>query len=349
MKILYAVQATGNGHISRAMELIPHLRRYATVDVFLSGSNSHLPIDVPVIYRSKGVSLYHNSTGGLDYWKIIRGIHPLTLRKEINDLPVEKYDLIINDFEFITAASCAKKKIPSVQLGHQASFQSPLTPRPRIKNAFGEWILKNYARTSYHIGLHFEQYDDFIFHPVIKKEILDAEPVDKGHITIYLPSYPEYVLEKIFRSFRYLQFHIFSKETKQPVKKNNILFFPVNKMLFNQSLIECTGIVTGAGFETPAEALYLGKKIMAIPSRGQYEQQCNAAALQKLGVTCPQKIDANFQNMIYQWLNTKNLPAINYKYVIPQVLDCLFAIHANMKRSYGNDSVEMTYNSAFPA
>ena len=110
MKILYAVQATGNGHISRAMELIPHLRRYATVDVFLSGNNSHLPIDVPVTYRSKGVSLYYNSTGGLDYWKIIRGIHPLTLRKEINDLPVEKYDLVINDFEFITAAACSKKK-----------------------------------------------------------------------------------------------------------------------------------------------------------------------------------------------------------------------------------------------
>jgi hypothetical protein len=28
MKILYAVQATGNGHISRAIELMPHLEKY---------------------------------------------------------------------------------------------------------------------------------------------------------------------------------------------------------------------------------------------------------------------------------------------------------------------------------
>ncbi|NBR37369.1 MAG: hypothetical protein EBT80_08470 [Chitinophagales bacterium] len=42
MKIFYAVQATGNGHISRAMTLMPHLQKWGTVDVFLSGNNSHL-------------------------------------------------------------------------------------------------------------------------------------------------------------------------------------------------------------------------------------------------------------------------------------------------------------------
>jgi len=38
MKILYAVQATGNGHIARAIEMMPHLQKYGEVDVFLSGS-----------------------------------------------------------------------------------------------------------------------------------------------------------------------------------------------------------------------------------------------------------------------------------------------------------------------
>ncbi len=66
MKIFYAVQATGNGHISRAMELLPYLEQYGTVDIFLSGDNSHLVMDAPVKYRSRGVSLYYNSTGGLN-------------------------------------------------------------------------------------------------------------------------------------------------------------------------------------------------------------------------------------------------------------------------------------------
>jgi spore coat polysaccharide biosynthesis predicted glycosyltransferase SpsG len=150
-------KATGNGHISRAMELLPYLQEYGSVDIFLSGDNSNLAMDAPVKYRSKGLGLYYNCTGGLNYWQIIKGIHPLRLRQEIRDLPVEKYDLVINDFEYITAAACAKKKIASVNFGHQASFQSHHTPRPEKKNTTGEWILKSYAKASRYIGLHFKQ------------------------------------------------------------------------------------------------------------------------------------------------------------------------------------------------
>jgi UDP:flavonoid glycosyltransferase YjiC (YdhE family) len=33
MKILYAVQGTGNGHVSRACDVIPELKKYAQVDI----------------------------------------------------------------------------------------------------------------------------------------------------------------------------------------------------------------------------------------------------------------------------------------------------------------------------
>jgi uncharacterized protein (TIGR00661 family) len=330
MKIFYAVQATGNGHVSRAMELLPHLEQYGTVDIFLSGDNSHLVMDAPVKYRSKGLSLYFNSTGGLDYWKILRGFHPLKLRKEINDLPVEKYDLIINDFEFITAAACTKKRIPSIQLGHQASFQSNATPRPSTKNGIGEWILKNYAKATHHIGLHFDRYDEFIFPPIIKQEILGADPSDRNYITVYLPAYSALQLEKIFQTFRDVQFQVFTKETSHTTRKGNITFLPVSKAAFNQSMIHCTGIITGAGFETPAEALHLGKKLMCIPVRGQYEQICNAAALEKLGVSCLKKPDHDFSSILYSWLQNNETVSVNYSRSIPMVMDRLFSVHENI-------------------
>jgi uncharacterized protein (TIGR00661 family) len=248
MKIFYAIQATGNGHISRAMELLPHLERYGAVDIFLSGANASLVLDAPVKYRSKGLSLFYNCTGGLDYWKMLRGYHPFKLRNEIQELPVEKYDLVINDFEYITAASCVKKRIPSVQFGHQASFQSDKTPRPASKSSVGEWLLKNYARATHHVGFHFEKYDDFIFHPVIKKEIVDAEPSDDNYTAVYL----EFQLEEIFHQFNEFYFQIFSRECRQPTASKNIQFFPVDKNLFNYSLIHCSGLITGGGFETPA-------------------------------------------------------------------------------------------------
>lgn len=324
MKIFYAVQATGNGHISRSMELLPHLQQYGEVDIFLSGNNSNLALDAPVKYRSKGLSLYYNCNGGLDFWQLFKEFQPLRLKQEIRDLPVEKYDLVINDFDYITAAACAKKKIPSVNFGHQASFQSTYTPRPVIKSKTGEWVLKNYAKATHYIGLHFKAYDDFIFTPVVKKEILAAEPTDGGYITVYLPSYCEPQLLSIFNQFPDTRFEIFCSQTTQPKKQGHITLLPVSKALFNESFIHCSGIITGGGFETPAEALHLGKKIISVPIRSQYEQQCNAAALKQLGILTLKSLDAEFSNHFTKWMNERKRLKMDYSKTVPRCMDHLF-------------------------
>jgi uncharacterized protein (TIGR00661 family) len=306
MKIFYAVQATGNGHISRAMEILPHLKQYGEVDLFLSGANSTLQLNASVKYRSKGVCFFYSNSGGLNYFQTVKKFAPLRVIKEARDLPVEKYDLVINDFECITSLACAMKKIPSVNFGHQASFQSTKSPRPKNKNLLGEFVLNNYARASQYIGLHFKRYDDFILPPVIKKSILLAESMDKGHITVYLPSFSDKLVSNYLSLIKDFRFEVFSKEIKQPVTQNNISFIPVNKDAFNKSLITCHGIITNSGFETPAEALSLGKKLLVIPIKGQYEQLCNATALEEMGV---QKINSpgeNFSNTFANWINKKN-------------------------------------------
>jgi len=305
MKILYAVQATGNGHISRAMELLPYLGEYGETDIFLSGANSSLDLDFPVKYRSKGLSLFYTCKGKLDYSKTALALAPLRLRKEVKALPVEKYDLVLNDFECITAMACAAKKIPSINFGHQASFYSANTPRPKEKSKMGEWILKNYARASFYIGLHFQQYDNFILPPVIKKEINKAQPADKGFFAVYLPSYCENIIEKYFHPLAPHRFHIFSGQTKNSKRSGNITFMPVDKSLFNEALINCSGMITGAGFETPAEALRLEKKLMVVPVKGQYEQQCNAAALEQMGIKKLDKLDDDFTDHFKEWVGSK--------------------------------------------
>ncbi len=133
MKIFYAVQATGNGHIARALEILPHLQSYGEVDIFLSGSNAILRNDLPVKYVSRGVSLFYRSTGGLDYWEIIKQLNWLRIRKEAKNLPLKEYDLVISDFEFISCVAAKLQKVPLVHLGHQASFISARVPRPLKK------------------------------------------------------------------------------------------------------------------------------------------------------------------------------------------------------------------------
>ena len=324
--MLYAVQATGNGHISRAMELLPYLKQYGEVDIFLSGANSSLSFCPAIKYRSKGLSLFFTCNGSLSYRKTIGLCSPYRLWKEVRELPVEKYDLVLNDFECITAMACAQKKIPSVNFGHQASFMSDRTPRPQQKSRLGEWILKNYARASFYVGLHFQRYDEFILPPVIKKEICEAEPSDKGFITVYLPSYCEKVMTKFFHTLSDFCFRIFSQNVNEIKRNRNITFLPVDKDLFNESLINCTGIITGAGFETPAEALKLGKKLMVIPVKGHYEQQCNAAALEKIGIKKIDRLDDDFHSHFYTWMSSCIPPAINYTHSTEAIIEELLKL-----------------------
>src|SRR5688572_20814395 len=110
LKILYAVQATGNGHISRAAELLPYLSEHGEVDVFLSGSNSHLDVGLPIKYRSKGLSLIYNCNGGINKLAVVSNMNFPKLYREARSLPVEKYDVVLNDFDFVTSWACKLKE-----------------------------------------------------------------------------------------------------------------------------------------------------------------------------------------------------------------------------------------------
>ena len=324
MKIFYAVQATGNGHISRAIQLYPYLQKYGTVDFFLSGNNASLTTGLPIQYKSRGCSLHYSSCGGLDYWNIAKNIEPIRLYKEAKALPLKEYDVVINDFESITSLACKLQNVHSIQFGHQASFISDATPRPEKKSIMGELILKHYAPSPKNIGLHFDKYDSFIYPPIIKDEITNAEPTNLKHITIYLPSFQKDCLEKAFKKVKDVAFHWFLSDVDFRYTEGNITYYPINQKLFNESLISCDGIITGGGFETPAEALYLGKKILSIPIQNHYEQECNAEALKQMGIPVIYEVGTNFDEIIENWLNSDiQYPSMQANN-IPETLKILF-------------------------
>ena len=61
-----------------------------------------------------------------------------------------------------------------------------------------------------------------------------------------------------FRNIR-IRNGIFSLNIRLRHMKREYKGNPVNNELFNKSLETCNGLLTGGGFEGPAEALYLGK------------------------------------------------------------------------------------------
>lgn len=308
MKILYGIQGTGHGHISRAREIIPLLAEKADVDVLISGYNCKMSLDdIPIIHK-RGISLAYDSKGGVSYLQTALNIKPVTFLQDVNQLKIDQYDLIISDYEPITSWAALNSEIPLIGLSHQAAFLSPKSPRPRKKSLIAEQVLRHFAPCNRPFGFHFKRYDSFILPPIIRKDVRDLIPRSGNHITVYLPAFDHETLVSIFSQCKSKDWQLFSPLCDTPYQKENVHVFPVGNKPFLDSMKNSYGVVTSAGFETCAETMYLGKKLLVIPIQNQYEQLCNAAALNEMGVHVIFKLDAAFKERIEHWI--KNAPIV---------------------------------------
>jgi len=309
MKILYAIQGTGNGHISRARDIVPELQKYGTVDLLLSGYQVDLDFPYPIKYRLKGLSFIFGKKGAVSLWETAKRLRPFSFFSDVFSLPVEQYDIVINDFEPVSAWACKWKHIPCIALSHQSAVLSRNAPRPHVGGIVGKLLLKYYAPYSDYYGFHFERYDTKVFLPVIRKEIAQLPVTREDHYTVYLPAYDDKALMQVLGRISNVTWHVFSKHNKTAYTSGNVLITPVENTAFLRSLASCQGALLGAGFEGPAEALFLKKKLLVVPMKAQYEQQCNAAALEKLGVPVVGKFNDAATAVIREWVeNGKILP-----------------------------------------
>ncbi|AZB08923.1 glycosyl transferase [Chryseobacterium sp. G0162] len=316
MKILYAFQGTGNGHVARAQEIIPILKKYASVDTLISGHQSQLKADFDINFQYRGISLLYNKTGGLSYRKTFTDNSFIDAAKTIRGLELSQYDLIINDYEPLTGWASKLKKLPMIELSHQASMSFPETPKPQKKDFLGEMILKYYVPSERKIGFHFENYHPQIKKPVIRRKIRNLNPYKKGYYLVYLPSFADENIIKVLRKIP-VEWKVFSKYSKVQVKVKNVEVFPIDEIQYLKYFEGCEGILCNAGFETPAEALFMDKKLFVIPIHNQYEQECNACALDKMGI--PNSKVLNLQE-IMEWVASDHHLKVDYPDNIEEIL-----------------------------
>ncbi|MEP7254846.1 MAG: glycosyltransferase family protein [Ferruginibacter sp.] len=329
MKILYAIQGTGNGHLSRARDIIPILQKKGELDILVSGIQADVELPYPVKYKFKGLSFIFGKKGGIDLIKTYQKSNLKQLYKEIKSLPIDEYDLVINDFEPVSAWACKMKHRHCIGLSHQAAVINKKSPKPKKKDVIGRAVLHNYAPVTEAYGFHFGAYDKNIFTPVIRNQIRQAKPVSDDHYTVYLPAYSDERIIKVLGEIKNISWQVFSKHSKKEYKENNVHIRPINNDDFIESLITCTGVLCGAGFETPAEALYLKKKLMAIPMKGQYEQQCNAAALKTMGVPVIKSLKKKHLDKIKAWVEGKQLILVNYPNSTERIINMIIKNHAD--------------------
>ena len=314
MKVLYAIQGTGNGHLSRALDVVPLLQaRCAQLDVLVSGPPADLPLPFDVRYKAQGMGFVFGKKGGINFVKTFLQFNSAKFLHEVRHLPVEDYDLVISDFEPVSSWACKLRHVPCVALSHQSAVMHRAAPRPDDEDPAGRAVLKHYAPSTAQYGFHFQRYAPEIFTPVIRQQVRELTPRNEGHYTVYLPAYEEEILvERLQHLSRTARWEVFSKHSRTPAEYGNVRLWPVSGSAFLDSLARSAGVLCGAGFETPAEALYLGKKLLVMPMKQQYEQQCNAAALAKMNVPVIKNFKDKSLDFVDQWLQQDEVVAVDY-------------------------------------
>jgi len=324
MNILFAIQGTGNGHLSRAADIYPELCRYGTVDVLISGIQADVAVPFPVTYRLYGMSFIFGKRGGIALWKTVSRLRPLRLNRDIRALPVHNYDLIINDFEPVSAWACRLHKKQCISLSHQCAVLDELAPKPAKESIAGKWVLRNYAPVTDAYGFNFRVSGPNIFTPVIRRQVRELSVSDEGHYTVYLPAYDDGAIIRHLSQFPDTKWQVFSKHNRHPLLSGNISVRKIDNEAFTASMATAAGVLCGAGFEGPAEAMYLGKKVLVIPMKAQYEQQCNAVGARDMGAAMIPELAKKYYPAIKDWLTAGVPVSVNYpdrtKAIIEQIM-----------------------------
>ena len=314
----------------KAMRNVPILkkRKKCTVDVLMSGTENELKLPFKLKYKFSGMSFTLGKRGGIDFWNTYRKMHSLRLLQEIKSLPVEKYDLILSDFEPVSSWAAQLAKKPSIGLSNQVATLHPLAPKPKNTNILGKMLLQHYAPTTYNYGLHFKALDKNVFTPIIRKQLRDMEIKDKGYYTVYLPSYSDERIINFLKKFKEIDWVVFSKTSKKKYREKNIYIKPLDSKFFLECMVESRGVVSNAGFGVTSEALFLNKKLLVIPMKNQYEQHCNAAMLKSMGVTVIKKLKKKHRDKFKDWLKDGKKINISYPDITEEILETIIENHA---------------------
>lgn len=316
MKLLYGVQGTGNGHITRAIALTQALSQFpeVEVDVLVSGRQpEHLPLAARNVDWRRGLTFYTHA-GSVQVRQTLTGNNLVRLLMDVNALQLDHYDVIISDFEPVVAWSTRRRGRPCIGFGHQYAFYFDIPMRGN--NPLNLGLLKSMAPADRRIGLHWHHFDYPILPPVIDVSVPEKRQIEHNKIVVYLPFEDAQQITELLRRCGDYNFYIYHPQLTDS-DDANIHCRKTSRQTFQQDLNDCNGVICNTGFELISECLALGVKVLTKPLGGQFEQLSNGAALQHLDYATV--TDNLFLPSIEKWLKSSKSIQINY----PSVQQCL--------------------------
>jgi len=292
--ILYGVNGEGAGHSTRAKEVLSHLVaqghtvHVATFDRGLQTLKPHF--DVTEIYGFHFAyvnnRVRYRSTIAKNLITVPQAAKSLSLLKRLVD--EWKTDLIITDFEPLTCHVGHNKRLPVISIDNQHCLTNTVVSYPkkyRADAAAAKLVTRmmtphanDYLVISFFTA-PIRKRNTFLFPPLLRQEILNANPTQSDHVLVYVTS-PAPELAKLLTSVRcrFIAYG-FGREGEE----KNIVYKRPSSDGFFADLTSARAIVANSGFSLVTEALHLAKPYLAVPVSHQFEQIFNAYWLEKSG------------------------------------------------------------------
>lgn len=314
MKILYGVQGTGNGHTTRARMMAEALSAHdVDVDYLFTGKDGkYFNMDCFGEFKSYPGLSFVAEKGQINYYKSYKRNNIWGFLRDIRQLDLTGYDLVLTDFEPVTAWKARKAKVPSIGLSHQNAFRYKVPVAG--SNPVARLVLKWFAPADLQLGFHWHHFGQPILPPMIKTNLTNLTS-ESGKILVYLPFLELDIYHDLFNRFPQYQFVQYHPALSGV--RGNVTYRPLSREGFLEDFRNSTGVITHAGFGTCSEALHYGKKLFVVPLQGQMEQLSNAAALKSLGIA---KVKAKIKRKALQnWLDAEVPEAMNYPDVAAEI------------------------------
>lgn len=317
MRVLYGIQGTGNGHLTRARAIGPRLEAKGyKIDYLLSGRERQKFFDMEPFGEfdcRRGFSFFAKN-GRIQPVQTFTGLRPIQFIEDVRNINLASYDLVISDFEPITAWAAKRHKIPCLSMSHQVAFDYDV---PKVSGYYAsKALMRHFAPGTSKIGFHYFHFNQIILPPLIAPQI--ASPSRHRKIVVYMGFESLREILSLLEPFRDYEFQVFAHVRGKSVH-DHVTINPVSLQRFQRELKEAAGVISNAGFGLSSECLALGKKLLVKPLERQFEQLSNALALQSLGrATTMARLD---RNILEQWLELDGHAPIAYPDVAELLCD----------------------------
>ena len=294
-KIVYGVSGEGSGHSSRAREMLDHLQQLGHVVKVVSYDRGYRNLKKDFdVFETEGLHIASSDNRVSKVKTFTDNLQRLPQgHKKLNALRRDIFktflpDCVITDFEPMCAYLAHHYDLPLISIDNQHRLRYMTYPCPARMQAERRMTVSviramvprpdvSLVTTFYYGDARNDR--TLFFPPILRRETLELQPSSADHTLVYLTSGFESFL-KILKSFSRETFLVYGYDRRGQV--GNMVFKPFSRDGFLEDFASCKAVMATAGFTLMTEAFYLRKPYLALPMRGQFEQELNAHWLAKL-------------------------------------------------------------------